>query len=125
MSKSRPKQQNFSVAQKYEEVWTILDSIDNKSEFICQAIVEKFNKKDDEHSPTQENIEENKLKDLIKETLNEMIKEDLFIIKGNINSIGNISMNSIEKEEIIQEEVIEEKLSDELKESVRNIIGNW
>lgn len=37
----KSKKQVFSVAKKYDMVYTILDAASNKSEFICQAIIEK------------------------------------------------------------------------------------
>jgi len=40
MSKRLPP---VSVAKKYEEVIDILKNVPNKSEYICQAVIEKHN----------------------------------------------------------------------------------
>ena len=134
MSNERVRQQNFSVARKYDEVWKILEIIDNKSEFICQSIIEKYNKQEEEIEYVPEAITKNDLKGLIKETLDEMVSNDLFIVKGNVDLINNnIDISQIIKEtktETIEEERqdIEEKenaVSNDTKEAVKNIIGSW
>ena len=126
MSKVRRKQKNFSISQKYEEVWDVLDKVDNHSEFICEAILEKFNITPCENSQ-KEDINTESLKETIKDIINEMLLEDVFIIKGNVQALDQLKVvetNVVkEKEEDIKETT--EEISDDLKDTVKNIIGNW
>lgn len=43
MSKPNSTKKIFSVASKYEKVLDILNEVPNQSEYICQAILEKYN----------------------------------------------------------------------------------
>ena len=75
MSNAQSKQ-IFSVSQKYNEVFDILNRVDNKSEFICQAIIEKFNGIE----TSDDSLLEKKIRKVLKDMITE---ENLFIVSVN------------------------------------------
>lgn len=110
---SSQKSQVFSISKKNYEVLDILNSIDNKSDYICEAIIEKYNCKN------SENISDKNLENKIKSIIKTMVGEDLVIIQGNakFSSVpNNVALNSDdsekEKNEEIKEEVSEEEIND-------------
>lgn len=95
MSNTPQKKQVFSISQKYSEVFDILDGVENKSEFICQAIIEKFR--------GQEAIEDSVLEAKMRKIMMSLISEqNLFLVSGNINpnSIPAVVANPLPIEEV-------------------------
>lgn len=80
MSNSTQKKQVFSVSQKYAEVFEILERVNNKSEFICQAIIEKYRGCAD----VEDSILEAKMKKILSSMMNE---NNLFIVSGNVSNV--------------------------------------
>ena len=80
MSNSTQKKQVFSVSQKYAEVFEILEMVNNKSEFICQAIIEKYHGSGD----IKDSILEEKMKKILASMINE---QNLFIVSGNVSNV--------------------------------------
>ena len=56
--------EQYTFSYTSNSVLEILDSVDNKSEFICQAIIEKANNKNNSSSITNDELE-NKIKDVV------------------------------------------------------------
>lgn len=84
MSKRLPP---VSVAKKYEEVIDILKNVPNKSEYICQAVIEKHNSSKN-NKPNK--IDNETLKNEIKQILSEMISDNIFLVKGNISNLVTV-----------------------------------
>lgn len=84
MSKRLPP---VSVAKKYEEVIDILKNVPNKSEYICQAVIEKHNSSKN-NKPNK--IDNETLKNEIKQILSEMINDNIFLVKGNISNLVTV-----------------------------------
>ena len=84
MSKRLPP---VSVAKKYEEVIDILKNVPNKSEYICQAVIEKHNSSKNK-KPNK--IDNETLKNEIKQILSEMISDNIFLVKGNISNLVTV-----------------------------------
>lgn len=102
MSNPQSKQ-IFSVSQKYSEVFDILDKVDNKSEFICQAIIEKFHGLDAET--------DSKLEEKVRKILKDMICENnLFLVSGNPMVPTTVPVVS---KEVVEETKVETKKEDD------------
>jgi len=122
MAKTTQNKQVFSISQKYSEIVDILNSTENKSEFICQAIIEKasgMNKVDDDVV----------LEDKIKKVLKDMMSENIFLVSG---SPSNVSTNIPAKKEDIsnKKDIIKHKeekkeiSADEDSAYLKNIFNN-
>jgi hypothetical protein len=78
------KKQVFSISSKYQEVLDILNDVDNKSEFICQAIVEK--------ARGMNSLDDAALEKKIRKVLKNMIDEDdMYVVFGNQKNVSSIS----------------------------------
>jgi hypothetical protein len=110
-NKTSTKQQvqMFSISNRNSEVLEILNNVDNKSEFICQAIIEKAKNKNNSSSITNDELE-NKIKDVVLKLL----------LDNNLNI-------SIQKENILetknemvsnnQNKVVDEKVNTTIAET--------
>lgn len=110
-NKTSTKQQvqMFSISNRNSEVLEILNNVDNKSEFICQAIIEKAKNKNNSSSITNDELE-NKIKDVVLKLL----------LDNNLN-ISIQKENVLEtKNEIIsnnQNKVVDEKVNTTIAET--------
>ena len=118
MSNTSQKKQVFSVSQKYSEVFDILDGVDNKSEFICQAIIEKFKGL----GTISEDALESKMRKILKSMISE---ENLFIVSGNgipnnipVSVISAETMPEVERTDKIEDD------SDEDNDYLKSILKN-
>jgi hypothetical protein len=100
MAKATQKKQVFSISQKYLEVIEILGDIENKSEFICQAILEKAN-------GTNKVDDDVVLEEKVKKILSNMVKDDLFLVSGNPQNISCITLIQQNAQPVVGEEVEE------------------
>ena len=106
--------QIFSVSQKYNEVFDILNKVDNKSEFICQAIIEKFHGLDTESDA--------KLEEKVRKILKSMIcEENLFIVSGSPSVPTTVPVVS---KEVVEETKVDEKEDDEDNDYFKNVLLN-
>lgn len=117
MSNTTQKKQVFSVSQKYSEVFDILEGVDNKSEFICQAIIEKFKGL----GTISDDVLETKMRKILKS----MVAEDnLFIVSGN-GIPSNIPVSVVSTETISEVERTEvEEDSEEDNDYLKSILKN-
>lgn len=110
-NKTSTKQQvqMFSISNRNSEVLEILNNVDNKSEFICQAIIEKAKNKNNSSSITNDELE-NKIKDVVLKLL----------LDNNLN-ISIQKENVLEtKNEIVsnnQNKVVDEKVNTTIAET--------
>lgn len=110
-NKTSTKQQvqMFSISNRNSEVLEILNNVDNKSEFICQAIIEKAKNKNNSSSITNDELE-NKIKDVVLKLL----------LNNNLN-ISIQKENVLEtKNEIVsnnQNKVVDEKVNTTIAET--------
>ena len=110
-NKTSTKQQvqMFSISTRNSEVLEILNNVDNKSEFICQAIIEKAKNKNNSSSITNDELE-NKIKDVVLKLL----------LDNNLN-ISIQKENILEtKNEIVsnnQNKVVDEKVNTTIAET--------
>ena len=91
----------ISVSAKNKKVYEILknirDSYASESDFICQAIIEKYDRDQIDKST--------ELKDTVKEILEEMVGENFIIMKSSSDIINVTNNNPIPpREEIVKEE---------------------
>ena len=110
----------ISISQKNLQVVDILKKINkdypSESEFICQAIVEKY-KRDKENS-------EKDLKTLVKETLEELVGEKYIILKGSSDiAISNNPTPSVPQLEVNNSIKVKEK--EENQELLKGIMSSW
>lgn len=125
MSKRLPP---VSVAKKYEEVIDILKNVPNKSEYICQAVIEKYNFSKNNKS---NRIDNETLKNEIKQILSEMINDNIFLVKGNISNLVTVKgVIGTESEDNIT--VIQSKkknnipfLSEDTEDLLKRISADW
>ena len=119
MSNTAQRKQVFSVSQKYNEVFSILDKVDNKSEFICQAIIEKFRGSD--------SIDDKSLELRMRKILKDMISEDnLFIVSNCTTSIPVQEPKTavIQEVERTPEKEIPQKENDEDEDYLKSVLLN-
>lgn len=81
MPKDKDSRQIFSISKRYEDVFNILESIPNKSAFICEAIL-AYNKSGKNSKDDTSHIEEIVKKE-VEKALQSLIEENMFIVKGN------------------------------------------
>ena len=119
MSNTTQKKQVFSVSQKYSEVFDILDGVDNKSEFICQAIIEKFKGL----GSISDDALETKMRRILKSMISE---ENLFIVSGNgtpntipVSVISTETVSEVKRTENIEDDSEED--NDYLKSILKNM----
>ena len=111
---------NFTVSKKNKQVLDILDKVKNKSEFICQAVIEKYNRS------ASNNVDRETLRKEIKSILEEMIADDYFIVKGNIKNIEAIDSITSPPEENKEENCKEaEEINDDLENTLKQITADW
>lgn len=132
MTKNSP--QNFSISTQNSDIIEILSKIPNKSEFICKAIREKFRR---DNCGIAGTIDDEKLEEMIKDTIFKLFKKDMFIVSGDIKAISTVScetqpMLNTELEESKPEktpEIIEEEKESsddkEKNERIKNIFMGW
>ena len=123
MSKRLPP---VSVSKKYEEVIDILKNVPNKSEYICQAVIEKHNSSKNK-KPNK--IDNETLKNEIKQILSEMISDDIFLVKGNISNLVTVKgAVGTESEENITATPSKKSipfLSEDTEDLLKRISADW
>lgn len=110
MPKDKDSRQIFSVSKRYEEVFNILASTPNKSAFICEAIIA--------YSQSDKNLkqEDHSIRELVKKEIDEaiqlLIKDDMFIVKGNPSLVpvinDMVASKDIETLKTLETDVAEE-----------------
>lgn len=105
----------FSVAGKYSKVLDILQSVDNQSEFICQAIIEKHEGRQDR------SVTDKELDQRIRAILAEMVTDDCVIIahKGEVPTTKDIPI-SVKPEPVKSSEPQDDDAS-----LIKDIVGKW
>lgn len=113
MSKKTDRRRRiFSISQEFEEdVNYILDNTPNYSRFVCEAIIEKYNK---DNNP--DNTLENKVREVL---LNIMSSNEMFQGK-EIQSLNTVKSEPISDLENIKNEA----KSDNIQEDKINILEN-
>jgi len=131
---SKSKQQVFSIAQKYEKVVEVLNGVENKSEFICQAIMEKIeNNKEAVKETASATIDKVELREEIMAVLNEMMQKDVFIVKGGLDNltptIGSsrilIPAGVLDSNEALDVKDEVSAVDKETKDMMKDVIGDW
>lgn len=109
----------FSIASKYNEVYEILQKVPNQSEFICQAIIEKFNKKENTN-----NINDEMLDKKIRSILSEIITEDHIVI-AHAGTLPETNIKYVEQPVIKETPKEETKTEEEDIDDIKSAIANW
>ena len=129
MSKKKTSSsQNFSIAQKYNKVKEILNEVPNMSEFICQAIEEKYEREKNKDLDMVNGISRDVLREEIMSVLNEFKLEDVFIVKGNVNAIDFSNLKTVQEESLHPIKPIEKKkndIDDDLKNMIKGVVDDW
>lgn len=118
MAKTTQNKQVFSISQKYIDIIEILEKIENKSEFICQAILEKSN--------GMNKVEDDVvLEEKIKKVIKSMMNENIFLVAGNPNNISSVPIQR-ETEFISdkKEEPVENQDDDEDEDYLKSVLQN-
>lgn len=107
----------ISISEKNKKVLEILKNLDSKytseSEYICQAIIEKYEKDQEAHSKS--------LKDSIREVLEEMVGDNFIVMKSSSDiNIGTPIQTSPPTQEI--KENVED---DESASLIRGALDMW
>lgn len=85
MPKDKDSRQIFSISKRYEDVFDILESIPNKSAFICEAII-AYNKSGKTQKDDTSYIQDIVKKE-VEKAIQSLIEENMFIVKGNPNLV--------------------------------------
>lgn len=88
--------QMFSISNRNSEVISILEKVENKSEFICQAILEKAQNTNNKNINLSEEDIENKIKDVLIKLLANNIS--INTASNNANEEAGFSQNKIADE---------------------------
>lgn len=113
-----------SISQKNLEVVKILKEVTktypSESEFICQAIIEKYHREND--------VKEADIKTLVKDALEELVGDKYIIMKGSQEiAISNTSGGPVPKTIINQDSInaaISRQEEDENKDLLAGILGD-
>lgn len=117
MSNTAQKKQVFSVSSRYEEVFDILSGVDNKSEFICQAIIEK--------AGGINSLDDAALEKKIRKVLKEYIADDsLFIVSGSRGNVSPVVNVTEEKPRVTIEPIVQKSSDDDDSDYLRDVLNN-
>lgn len=117
MDKIKQEKQVFSISKKYQEVSDILKNVDNKSEFICQAIIEKIRGNKQIENDMEKHIEQ---------TVRKILEEKLIVFPVNTmhplnvvpveSTTFNKNSENSSSNEIVAEELLEVENVNEIDE---------
>ena len=122
--KTTPKSKNqiFNISPANADVIDILNGVSNKSQFICEAIREKYkNDNISEILETSEALFERK----VKEILTKLCGDNITIVASNTSIISQGGATTVESSAPQPKEEIKDEISDDDQERLRNLFGNW